>query len=80
MMRLSQSNPFAGIMGLNAMCLTGTQCDVYPTLVQQLSDRDILKTRAFSIYLGRDEPHATGHLLLGGVDEAKRVGPSSHRN
>ncbi|QYS99573.1 Aspartic endopeptidase [Trichoderma simmonsii] len=72
--RLSQSNPFAGIMGLNALCF-GSQCDVYPTLVQQLSDRDILKTRAFSIYLGQDEPHATGHLLLGGVDEAKRDGP-----
>lgn len=73
--RLSQSNPFAGIMGLSAMCFTGPKCDVYPSLVQQLSDRDILKTRAFSVYLGPDEPDAIGHLLLGGVDEAKRDGP-----
>ncbi|RFU74999.1 hypothetical protein TARUN_7230 [Trichoderma arundinaceum] len=73
--RLVQVNPFAGIMGLSALCITGPQCDVYPTLVQQLSDRDILKTRAFSIYLGPDDPDAVGHLLLGGVDRAKQDGP-----
>lgn len=73
--RLAQVNPFAGIMGLSALCFTGRQCDVYPTLLQQLSDRDVLKTRAFSIYLGQDDPDAVGHLLLGGVDEAKRDGP-----
>jgi hypothetical protein len=73
--RLLQVNPVAGIMGLSAMCFTGPKCDVYPTLVQQLSDRGILKTRAFSIYLGPDDPGATGHLLLGGVDKAKQNGP-----
>lgn len=56
------------------MCFIGPKCDVYPTLVQQLSDRGILKTGAFSIYFGPDEPDATGHPLLGGVGEAKRDG------
>lgn len=73
--RLLQVNPVAGIMGLGALCFTGPQCDIYPTLVQQLADRGILKTRAFSMYLGPDGPDAVGHLLLGGVDKAKQHGP-----
>ncbi|KAL7942045.1 aspartic peptidase domain-containing protein [Trichoderma barbatum] len=73
--RLAQANPFAGIMGLGAMCFTGPKCDIYPSLIQQLANRGILKTRAFSVYHGPDEPDAIGHLLLGGIDEAKRDGP-----
>ncbi len=73
--RLVQVNPVAGIMGLSAICFTGPKCDVYPTLAQQLSDRGILQTRAFSIYLGSDDQDTVGHLLLGGIDKAKRGGP-----
>ncbi|KAL7811153.1 acid protease [Trichoderma gracile] len=72
--KLTQVNPFAGIMGLSAICFDPS-CAVYPTLVQQLADQGIIKTRAFSIYLGEDKPDAVGHLLIGGVDEAKREGP-----
>jgi hypothetical protein len=40
--------------------------------VQQLADRNLLQTRAFSVYLGPEEPDAVGHLLLGGIDKAKQ--------
>ncbi|PTB62167.1 acid protease, partial [Trichoderma citrinoviride] len=72
--KLTQVNPFAGIMGLSAICFDPS-CAVYLTLVQQLADRGIIKTRAFSIYLAEDKPDAVGHFLIGGVDEAKREGP-----
>ncbi|TFB01690.1 hypothetical protein CCMA1212_006298 [Trichoderma ghanense] len=71
---LTQVNPFAGIMGLSAICFDSS-CTVCPTLVQQLADQGIMQTRAFSIYLGENRPDAVGHLLIGGVDEAKREGP-----
>ncbi|KAL6861977.1 acid protease [Trichoderma novae-zelandiae] len=73
--KLTQVKPYAGIMGLSAICFDGPSCSVYPTLIQQLADQGIIKTRAFSIYLGEDKPDAVGHLLIGGVDEAKREEP-----
>ena len=69
------ANPAAGIMGLGAYCYSGNACTDYPTLVQQLTDRGVLRRRAFSVYLGPDDPDAVGTLLLGGVDKAKQAGP-----
>jgi hypothetical protein len=68
---LLKAHEASGIMGLSALCF-GRDCSIYPTLVQQLADRKVLKTRAFSIYLGPEEPDAVGHLLLGGIDKAKQ--------
>jgi hypothetical protein len=67
--------PVSGILGLGGECINSQACDDYPTLVQQLYDQKILKTRAFSIYLEPDNGHSTGTLLLGGVDRAKQRGP-----
>lgn len=43
--------------------------------MQQLADRGLISHRVFSIYLGPNNLNATGQLVLGGVDRAKRDGP-----
>ncbi|KAB5511704.1 aspartic peptidase domain-containing protein [Coniochaeta sp. 2T2.1] len=65
--------PDTGILGLGQICDTAA-CDLIPTFVQQLFDRGVIGSRAFSVYLGRDEPHVVGTLLLNGVDKAKQSG------
>lgn len=66
--------PDAGIFGTGQNCWDDT-CTGYPSFLQQLYDRKILSTRAYSVYLGPDEPDAVGTLLLGGRDKAKQGGP-----
>jgi len=62
------------IFGLGAVCQT-KECDSTETFVQGLYDRGIITRRAFSLYLGPNDPDATGMLLIGGIDKAKRQGP-----
>ncbi|KAB5533375.1 aspartic peptidase domain-containing protein [Coniochaeta sp. 2T2.1] len=66
--------PDTGILGLGQICDTAA-CDLIPTFVQQLFDRGVIGSRAFSAYLGPDEPLVVGTLLLNGVDKAKQSGP-----
>jgi hypothetical protein len=67
-------SPFAGIFGLSAFCLT-EECDTFPTFVQQLYDRGVIHSRTYGIYLGPDNPDATGSIVFGGYDRAKQSGP-----
>lgn len=71
-----QSHPQAGIFGLGALCSASQSgCRAYPSTLQQLADRGLVSHRVFSLYLGRNDPDATGQLIFGGVDKAKRDGP-----
>jgi hypothetical protein len=69
------STPISGILGLGEFYSTGPKCADYEGFIQQLFERGVITKRAFSVYLGPDEPNATGTLLLGGIDRAKRTGP-----
>jgi hypothetical protein len=69
------TTPQASIFGLGAICLKKGDCDGYPSFIQQLRSQGAIDRRAFSVYLGPDQPHATGNLLFGGTDKAKRRGP-----
>ncbi|KAK5991554.1 Candidapepsin-like protein [Cladobotryum mycophilum] len=62
------------IFGLGAMCSTKA-CDTYPTVLQQLYEHGAISRRAFSVYLGPNNQNATGTILIGGIDRAKRQGP-----
>jgi len=44
------------------------------TLLQQLSDRDLISSRAFSFNLGPQDGSSNGSLVIGGVDRAKSTG------
>lgn len=68
------SAPDTGILGLGQICLTEA-CDSLPTFIQQLYDRGVIGSRAFSVYLGPDDRGVIGTLLLNGVDRAKQSGP-----
>ncbi|KAK3180007.1 hypothetical protein K4F52_008585 [Lecanicillium sp. MT-2017a] len=61
------------IFGLGALCIT-RECNTTETFIQGLYGRGIISRRAFSLYLGPNDPDATGTLLIGGVDKAKRQG------
>ncbi|KAM0462210.1 hypothetical protein ACHAO4_001411 [Trichoderma viride] len=62
------------IFGLGAFCDTKA-CDTYPTFLNQLKQKGLISRRAFSVYLGPNDADATGSLLIGGIDLAKRHGP-----
>ncbi|KAH0491992.1 hypothetical protein TgHK011_003392 [Trichoderma gracile] len=62
------------IFGLGAFCQTPA-CDTYPTFLNQLYEHGAISRRAFSVYLGPNDPDAKGSLLFGGIDLAKRQGP-----
>jgi hypothetical protein len=62
------------IFGLGAFCQTKA-CDTYPTFLNQLYQHGAISRRAFSVYLGPNDPDAVGSLLIGGIDLAKRQGP-----
>ncbi len=66
--------PDTGILGLGATCYTAA-CDSYPGFIQQVFERGVAGSRAYSVYLGPDEPGATGSLILNGIDTAKQAGP-----
>lgn len=63
----------AAILGLGARCST-RKCDDELTFIQQMYNNGYIGKRAFSVYLGPNEPAAEGTLLLGGIDLAKRKG------
>lgn len=63
----------AAIAGLGMSCAT-RKCDSDHTMIQQLYDRKFIDSRAFSLYLGPNEESATGELLLGGINLARRNG------
>jgi hypothetical protein len=69
------TTPISGILGMGEFCFTNVNCSDYPGFVQQLFEKGIISKRAFSVYLGPDNPNATGTLILGGIDRAKRTGP-----
>jgi hypothetical protein len=60
--------------GLGAICQT-KDCNSMETFVQALYNRRIITRRAFSLYLGPNDPDTTGTLVIGGIDRAKRQGP-----
>ncbi|RFU78345.1 hypothetical protein TARUN_3867 [Trichoderma arundinaceum] len=62
------------IFGLGAFCQTKA-CETYPTFLNQLYEHGVISRRAFSVYLGPNNPDAKGSLLIGGIDLAKRQGP-----
>jgi hypothetical protein len=68
------TTPQTAIFGMGAFCET-TACDTYNTFLQLLYDKGFISRRAFSIYLGPNDPNAEGVLLIGGIDKAKRTGP-----
>lgn len=67
------NNQLAAILGLGTRCST-RQCDEQLTFIQQMYNNGYIGKRAFSVYLGPNEPDAVGNLLLGGIDLAKRKG------
>lgn len=63
---------YSYLKGLGQDC-SDDACDDYNTLQQQLYDRGIVNNRAFGLYLGPDEPNATGSLVFSGFDRAKQA-------
>jgi hypothetical protein len=72
--------PQAGFLGLGQPCdMPGSTpdeiCSGYPpSFLNQLYERDVIPRRAFSIYLGKDEPQVDNALLvINGQDIAKQA-------
>lgn len=75
----------AGTIGLGTHCETAN-CTSISAIVDQLYKEKLIKTRSYSMFLGKGKENNTapwyekGHILFGGIDIAKRYHPTVVRS
>lgn len=65
--------PQTGFLGMRAQCVNRVCHGPGIDFLEQLYSRALVAKRAFSIYLGPDDPDATGAMIISGVDRAKQA-------
>lgn len=65
--------PQTGFLGMRAQCLDRICRGPGIDFLEQLYSRTLIAKRAFSIYLGPDDPDAAGAMIISGVDRAKQA-------
>jgi hypothetical protein len=65
--------PQTGFLGMRAQCVDRICHSPNIDFLEQLYSKNLITNRAFSIYLGPDDPGATGAMIVSGIDKAKQA-------
>jgi hypothetical protein len=65
--------PQTGFLGMRVQCVDRICHNPSTDFIEQLYSKSLIAKRAFSIYLGPDDPGATGAMIVSGIDRAKQA-------